>query len=115
MPETVRFETSDEKEINEIQFKRVIKGIPSLVTTFFLKNQSDSLSFKGKLVVVPAYGRSFSEDAAISENGQVWVRSIPFDIAPLQRKELKGRIVSLDTPAGVAGKASVVILNGEWY
>lgn len=114
MPEELRFENEEEQVINEVTYRRTIKGIPSLVTTFFIKNLSENISFKGKLNSVPTYGRSYSEDLAISDTGQTWGRTVDFDIGPLDRAEFKARVIPFTTPPGVSGRASLTI-TGEWY
>ena len=114
MPEELRFETEDGQERNEIIFKRTIKGIPSLITTFYLKNISESVSCRGHLNVTPTFGRSFSEDLTISDSGEFFSRRVEFDLPPLERQEFKARVIPITTPSGVSGRASVKI-SGEWY
>lgn len=115
MADELRFENESGDEINEIFFKKATKGISTIITKFYLKNLSSDRGFNGKLVVVPSYGRSYSEDTYISEDGEVWSKSIEFDLGPLERLEVKNRSVPVTTPVGVTGKASVVITGTGWY
>lgn len=113
MAETLRYENSEEQEVNEIFFRRTIMGIPSRSTQAFLRNQSLDRIFSGKIVVTPGSGQSFSEDLHISENGENWSKSIDINILPLERSELQIRATPLITPTGTAGKASLSIY-GKW-
>ncbi len=114
MADVLSFRNTDGDVINEINFKRTIKGIPSLVTSFKLRNESDRLGFKGRIVVAPSFGKSYSEDAKISDNGFTWSNSVAFDVPPLIDLDLKLRVLPLTTPANSSGTASITIL-GQWY
>lgn len=115
MPEILKFDsqTPTDLGINEVIFRRTIKGIPSLITKFYLKNESIELSFRGTLHVVPAYGKSYSEDLSISSDGNLWSKKLDFELEPLGRFEIKGRTIPLTTPAGTSGRATIKI-SGDW-
>lgn len=114
MADTLSFRNANGAPINEINFKRTIKGIPSLITVFKLKNESDRLGFAGRLVVTPSFGKSYSEDLSISENGVTWARTVDIDIPALTEAELRLRVLPVTTPSGSDGAASITIL-GKWY
>ena len=114
MADTLSFRNENNDVINEINFKRTVKGIPSLVTSFKLRNESETLGFKGRLVVTPAFGRSYSQDAAISENGESWSRSLEFDTPANSDLDLKMRVLPVTTPSNSSGAASITIVGG-WY
>jgi hypothetical protein len=114
MADVLSFRNEDGDTINEINFRRTIKGIPSLITPFKLRNESDRLGFRGRLVVTPSFGRSYSEDAAISDNGNTWTRSLNIDVPALSDVDLRMRIIPLTTPPGATGSSSITVL-GDWY
>jgi hypothetical protein len=127
MPDQIRFERKDgqdmesftetvtaanlaERTINEVFYSRTVKGIPSIVTSFYTKSLSDSKIFFGQLNVVPAYGRSYSEDLYLSdESGQFWSKTLLFELHPGDRIEVKMRVVPVATGAGITGRASVIV------
>lgn len=113
MADTLVFQNEAGQVINNITFKRTIKGIPSLITSFYFKNESERLNFKGKLIVTPSFGISYSEDLSISETGENWSRFVEVNIPPLSRKEIKARVLPITTPTGFSGKSSITI-TGSW-
>ncbi len=113
MPETLVYETTDGHQINEVFFRRTIKGIPSINSAVFLRNQSSTLIFAGKIVVLPGIGQSYSEDMFISESGETWNKHIDISISPLERTQFFIRSLPIITPSGQTGRASLGI-HGKW-
>ncbi len=113
MPENLFYETADSKTINEIIFSKTIKSIPSKTTSVFIRSESETLLFRGTVRVNPSDGRSFSEDLSISDAGELWHRSLEIVIPPLERVEIKMKVVPISTPTDSSGKASITV-TGTW-
>jgi len=113
MAEVLNFENESLEEINEIFFKRSVRGIPSQLAEFYLRNQSENRTFQGTLNIAPSFGKSYSEDAFVSSSGQSWSKHVTFELPPQSRQGFKARITPITTPGGFSGKASVTI-TGDW-
>lgn len=113
MPDELQFETENGQPLNQLVYKRVIRGLPSPPTTFYVKNLSETKSYVGSLHVLPTEGRSYSEDLYLGDDYEDWGRSLELDLSPGQRIRARSRVVPKATPTGSLGRASISS-RGEW-
>ncbi len=120
MPDTLTFQpqsleglNSENQEINQIFFDKTYKNVSSQVVTLYLRNNSEDKIFSGGIHIVVAEDNSYTQDMYLSENSIVWDKELFINIEPLERIEIKLKVIPVSTPESSPGK-SVIAMSGGW-
>ncbi len=112
MPEEIIYETEDGTRLNELLYRRTVRGIPSPPITFYARNLSTTHTYDGRLFVGPGEGPSYSQDLYIGDEYEVWDRFINVTISPGERALCRTRVVPRSTPSGQPGRARIFADSG---